>query len=94
MFGLGAANIKTEDNRNKFTPGANEDALTSENVFGVLWNTGFRFYISDHWSLRLDVTGLTYKAEKSKQAGSGNPVTTADKIFTNYDLGLGLNYTF
>lgn len=95
MFGLGAANIKTLDNRNKFTPGANEDELTSENTFGLLWNTGFRFYINDHWSLRLDITGLTYQAEKSKQAGGGsNPITQTDKIFTNYDLGLGLNYTF
>lgn len=94
LFGLGAANIKTLDNRNKFIPGA-ADGLTSENIFGAMWSTGFRFYINEQWSVRLDVTGLVYKADKSKQAGGGsNPVTTASKVFNNYDLGIGLNYQF
>lgn len=94
LFGLGAANIKTLDNRNKFTPGSG-DALTSENVFGGLWNTGFRFYVDERWSIRLDVTGLIYQADKSKQAGGGtNPVTTSSKLYNSYDLGIGLNYQF
>lgn len=94
LFGLGAANIKTLDNRNKFTPGA-VDSLTAENLFGALWSTGFRFYINEKWSARLDVTGLIYQADKSKQAGGGsNPITTASKLYNSYDLGLGLNYQF
>ncbi|HLT22130.1 MAG TPA: outer membrane beta-barrel domain-containing protein [Bacteriovoracaceae bacterium] len=96
MFGLGAANIKTLDNRNKFdTAASNSNTLTSENTFGAMWNTGFRFYIDERWSVRVDVTGLLYKADKSKQSGgSSSPVTTASKIYNSYDLGIGLNYQF
>lgn len=94
MFGLGLANIKTMDNRNKFNPGPDENKLTSENTMGVLWNTGFRFYISDHWSLRLDFTGLSYQADKTKQQEGSSDTSKASKLFSNYDLGLGLNYTF
>jgi outer membrane beta-barrel protein len=92
MFGLGAATITTQDNRNKFTPGADEDKLTNESNVGMLWNTGFRFYISDSWSLRLDFTGLTYQANKTKKSGVSTSETK--KLFSNFDLGLGLNYTF
>jgi len=95
MFGLGAASIKTLDNRNKFDSTAtNFDELTSENSIGLLWNTGFRFYINENWSLRLDVTGQNYKAAKTKQAEGDSTTSSIDKIFSNYDLGLGLNYTF
>lgn len=91
MFGLGLASIKTLDNRNEFDSGAGK-SLTSENAMGILWNTGFRFYMNDHWSIRLDFTGLNYKAEKSREV-NGNQLKT-NRLFSNYDLGLGLNYSF
>jgi outer membrane beta-barrel protein len=95
MFGLGPAQIKSQDNRNKFdTLAANNDELTNEDNMGALWNTGLKFYINEDWSLRLDITGLSYKAAKSKNTGVGTPVTKADKFYHSYDLGLGLNYTF
>jgi outer membrane beta-barrel protein len=95
MFGLGAASITTKDNRKLFdtTPGINQKAKTSENTMGALWNTGLRVYITESWSLRLDITGLTYSADKTKRQGSSSS-TTASKVFTNYDLGVGLNYAF
>lgn len=93
MFGLGAGTITTKDNRNKFTPGANENKLESESNVGAIWNTGLRFYINDSWSLRLDITGQTYSADKQK--GDENGATSkTKKLFTNYDLGLGVNYAF
>jgi outer membrane beta-barrel protein len=92
IFGLGAANIKTLDNRNKFSPGADEDKLTSDNLFGALWSTGFRFYLNENWSIRLDVTGQTFSAER--EVGSiGSPKKTTS-VLTTFDLGLGLNYAF
>ncbi|WPU65740.1 outer membrane beta-barrel domain-containing protein [Peredibacter starrii] len=94
MFGFGVGTITTKDNRNKFdTAAANTNALTDESQTGALWNTGFRFYINEHWSLRLDLTGQTYKADKTKKAGTG-PTSTTSKLYNNYDLGLGLNYAF
>jgi outer membrane beta-barrel protein len=96
MFGLGFANITTKDNRNKFNTvvsASEQNELTSESTMGALWNTGFRFYINESWSLRIDVTGLTYKAEKTTQDTAGTD-SKSSKLFTNYDLGLGLNYAF
>lgn len=91
QFGLGAASITTEDNRKLFESFSSNE-LTSENQIGALWNTGFRFYINQHWSVRLDITGLTYKANKTTgTAGNGSE---SSKLFTYYDLGLGLNYAF
>lgn len=92
MIGLGAANIKTLDNSNKFA-NTTDNTLSSENLMGILWNTGLRFYISENWSLRLDFTGLNYKAEKSRDTNTGNNLKT-NKIFSNYDLGVGLIYSF
>lgn len=95
MFGLGAASITTLDNRNKFDSSAsNFNELSSENTMGLLWNTGFRFYISESWSLRLDFTGLNYKASRTKKMQNATATSKSDTIYSNYDLGLGLNYTF
>ncbi|HXH29952.1 MAG TPA: outer membrane beta-barrel domain-containing protein [Bacteriovoracaceae bacterium] len=95
MFGLGAANVSTLDNRNKFNPSSfDEDTLTKENVLGILWNTGFRFYLSEHWSIRTDITGINYRANKTKKSQFASGTSNAEKIFGNYDLGIGLNYSF
>lgn len=95
MFGLGVGSITTKDNRNKFdTTAANQDSLTSESVIGALWNTGFRFYINESWSLRLDLTGQTYSADKTKKTQAATETSKATKLFNNYDVGLGLNYAF
>ncbi|MCM2350021.1 MAG: outer membrane beta-barrel domain-containing protein [Bacteriovoracaceae bacterium] len=95
MFGLGVGSITTKDNRNKFdTTAPNQDSLTSESVIGALWNTGFRFYINESWSLRLDLTGQTYSADKTKKTQAASETSKATKLFNNYDVGLGLNYAF
>ena len=92
MFGLGLASIKILDNRNELdTPPSN--TLTSSNALGVMWNTGLRVYISETWSLRIDITGLHAKPKKENLVSSGNSVTT-NSLFSNYDLGIGLNYAF
>jgi outer membrane beta-barrel protein len=92
MFGLGLASVKVLDNRNQFdTPSSS--TLTSSNALGVMWNTGLRVYLNDHWSLRLDFTGIHAKPKNEKIVDNGNTVTTSS-IFSNYDLGVGLNYAF
>jgi outer membrane beta-barrel protein len=94
MFGVGVGSITTRDNREKFVAGPNENKLTEESIIGGLWNTGFRFYINESWSLRLDLTGQTYKADKTKKSGTSGPTSKASKLYNNYDVGLGLNYAF
>lgn len=96
MFGLGVASVNTEDNRNLFNstlPASSQRSLETENTLGALWNIGLRFYINTNWSLRLDVTGVTYKADRVKGDVSASPQMSSD-YFTDYDLGLGLNYAF
>lgn len=92
MLGLGAASIKTLDNSRRFA-NTSDTSMTSENLMGVLWNTGLRFYINESWSVRVDITGLNYQAKKSRRVNAGNELKT-NKVFSNYDLGLGLNYAF
>jgi outer membrane beta-barrel protein len=95
MFGLGIGSISTKDNRNKFdTTATDQDELTQENHIGALWNTGFRFYLNESWSLRLDLTGQAYKADKTNKTQAATETTKASKVYNNYDLGLGLNYAF
>jgi outer membrane beta-barrel protein len=92
IFGLGMGNFKTQDNRKEFGTNSSEE-LTSENNSGYIWTTGFRFYISESWSLRLDITGMHYQALQSRQDDS-NDDYTKKSWFHTYDLGIGLNYTF
>ncbi len=92
MFGLGLANVQTKDNRNQFGT-TSLNTKTSESNMGAMWNTGFRFYINENWSLRLDVTGLTFKAKRTTQ-DTNNVKSETSKLFTTYDLGVGLNYAF
>lgn len=88
MFGVGATSVSTKDNRNKFLPGK-PDTLTSETNTAATWSTAMRFYISDHWSLRMDFTGMHYNAERKTSNTSGKK-----QMFSNYDFGLGLMYAF
>jgi len=93
MFGLGLASINSLDNRNDFDANsATTGSLTSENSIGALWNTGLRFYLNDNWSLRLDFTGIHAKPKKANEI-NGNTIKT-NNLFSNYDLGFGLNYAF
>jgi outer membrane beta-barrel protein len=91
IFGAGLASINTLDNSKEFeTP--SDKSLTSESNMGLLWTTGMRFYITEHWSLRVDFMGMHYNAKKSSKKNSNQLET--DLLFSNYDLGLGLNYSF
>lgn len=95
MFGAGVGTITTKDNRNKFdTAAQNQDELTTESTVGAIWNTGLRLYLNENWSLRLDLTGQTYKADKTKRTSSSGPVSKASKLNNEYDIGLGVNYAF
>lgn len=91
MFGLGLASLKTLDNRNEFDAGT-DGSLTSDTNMAALWNTGLRVYLNENWSLRLDFTGLHAKPDGAKQS-NGSEIK-ANSIFSNYDLGVGLNYAF
>jgi len=94
MFGLGVAQITSLHNGNELDPAASSlSKLSSEDKMGALWNTGIRFYLSESWSLRVDITGLHYNAEKTRILENDSNSSKAQKLFSNYDLGIGLNFT-
>lgn len=90
MFSAGLASMSTKDNRKEFDVPSNK-TLTSESLIGASWNTGFRFYVTEAWSIRLDFTGLHAKPKKATV--NGQELKT-NSLFSSYDMGVGLNYTF
>jgi outer membrane beta-barrel protein len=92
MFGLGVASVKTLDNRDEL-PTPPSSTLVSSSTLGAIWNTGLRVYISDNWSLRIDFTGIHTKPQSENVKSAVKSITTSS-IFSNYDLGVGLNYAF
>lgn len=93
LFGAGAASIGTKDNRKRFD-NQNDSTLTSENSVGLLWTTGMRFYIDQHWSFRLDFTGMNWRADRFGKPQTSGTVRKKMDYFNNYDVALGLNYSF
>lgn len=95
MLGGGLASITTLDNRNKFdTSVQGTGKLTSESNVGAIWNSGLRFYITENWSARLDVSGTHYRAARTRQVEGVATTSKSTALFSAYDFGLGLNYTF
>ena len=92
MFGAGAANVSTLDNRQEFGTASSSD-LTSETVLSPTWMTNFRFYITQNWSAEIRFEGLHINADVARQDSSKDERT--EKSWTHYyDFKLGLNYTF
>jgi outer membrane beta-barrel protein len=93
LFGAGLTNITTKDNRARFV-NQNDGHLTSETSMGILWTTGMRFYIDQHWSFRLDFTGMNWQADRYGKPQTSGQIQKKKDWFNNYDVALGLNYGF
>ena len=94
LFGFGGSTISTEDNRKEFNrDSADQDTLTQESSFALSWFTGFRFYLSDSWSARVDFKGTHSNADRAVQDGT-NDFKLQKSWFHYYDFQVGLNYTF
>lgn len=87
LFGAGFASITTLDNREEFN---NDDStLTSESNTTFSWMTGFRFYITDSWSFRMDVRAIHLNAEMVIDDDD------SEKQWSHYyNFNLGMNFTF
>lgn len=88
IFGLGAARLADKNNRGKLI-NPTDDRLTDETHTALMWGTGPRFYISEHWSIRLDLTVLNYKGNKQLDTNLEKSTN-----FSNYDLTAGINFSF
>jgi outer membrane beta-barrel protein len=92
MFGIGYASIKNSDNRNQFI-NITDKSLAEETNSGLIWSTGLRFYITPSWSTRIDFTALRYEADFFVEDGATFK-SGGKEWFNNYDLTIGVNYTF
>lgn len=93
MFGLGAAQVQSEDNRREFNI-VKSTAMTAESNMALMWSTAMRFHINEAWSFRIDFTGYHYNAKRTSRTGIGATPFTKKQLFSNYDMGLGLVFAF
>lgn len=92
MFGLGFAQLNTEDNREEVTVTANEQ-ITTEALTGLSWLIAWRFFLNQSWSVRFDITAFHYQADRYIDTGASTSDTKED-WFHQYDMGVGLNFSF
>lgn len=89
IFGAGAASFTDENNSNKINTTSNSNLPIEETNTGFMWEAGMRFYLSEMWSLRLNMTTVHYQATRA-----GRNSASEKTWFDNYDLGAGINFTF
>lgn len=94
LFGAGVSSITTNDNRNEFNKNSvDKDTLTSESSIAYSWFTGFRFFINENWSSRVDFKGTHSNADRAID-NNASGFDLKKSWFHYYDFKLGINYTF
>jgi outer membrane beta-barrel protein len=88
IFGLGYGQLKEHNNKLRIQNNspAFEGIETVESHSGVLWTAAMKFYVSEDWSIRADLTGFSYSTDNISTAGTSYQ--------TNIDAVLSLGYTF
>jgi outer membrane beta-barrel protein len=88
-FSLGGALLDTTTKYRLGTP--NEDRAADEALKALVIGTSQQFFLSHHWSVRLDVTGSFYSATYKLNAARTD-VSPETTWFSNFQYGLGLGY--
>jgi outer membrane beta-barrel protein len=88
ILGIGFAKLEETNNKNEILTSGGDTTLTTESHTGIMWDLGTKFYITDMWSLRVDLNAVHYKATEAKATGA------AEQWYSNYDLvfALGVNF--
>ena len=87
IFGLGYAQLKEKNNKLRFTVGqAAEGIETEESHSGIMWQAGMKFYLSESFNIRTDLTAVHYSAD--------NISTTGSSYKSNFDATVSLGYSF
>lgn len=88
IFGVGYASLVEKNNKLRFTEGQSAEGIeTEETHSGIMWEAGLKFYLSESFSVRTDLTAVHYKAENVSGDGSSS-------YKSNYDATVSLGYTF
>ena len=87
IFGVGYAQLKEKNNKLRFTQGqAAEGVETLESHSGIMWEAGLKFYLSESFNIRTDLTAVHYSADNISTAGSSYK--------SNFDATVSLGYSF
>ncbi len=86
IFGLGYAQLTEKNNKLAFQSASLRDVPTTEKHSGVIWEAAMKFYLSESFSTRLDLTAVHFQTNKISTAGT--------TLFSNYDATISLGYTF
>lgn len=85
IFGLGYAQLKEKNNKLDIQNGyASPETLESHS--GVIWEVGMKFYLSESFSVRTDLTAIHYSADNIKTPGTS--------LKSNFDATASLGYSF
>jgi outer membrane beta-barrel protein len=86
IFGLGYAQLKEHNNQLEVQTSGVTISETTETHSGIMWNVGMKFYLTEAFSIRTDVTAIHYSAKNATTAGSS--------YNSNYDTTVALGYAF
>ncbi|OUR98929.1 hypothetical protein A9Q84_05825 [Halobacteriovorax marinus] len=87
ILGIGFAKLTETNNRNEIILNGDK-TLTQETHTGIMWDIGAKFYVSERWSVKFDVTVVNYQALEAKDPGA------QEKWYSNYDLTLAVGLNF
>jgi outer membrane beta-barrel protein len=86
IFGVGYSKLNEANNKLAFQSATLANSVSNESHYGIIWEAGMKFYISESFSTRLDLTAVHYSA---------NNVSTSGSSYTsNFDATLSLGYSF
>ena len=86
MFGLGAAKLEEHNNRNELNDPTDKTETTKTHS-GLVWETSLMFYFTPQWSMRVDLTGIHYRAAMVHDENK-------DTWYTNYDATVSVGFNF
>lgn len=89
VIGLGYATLEETNNNIEFIRDPNDDTPTTESHSGLMWDTGLKFYLSQNFEVRTDLTVIHYKANKPTRTGPGEST-----YYSNWDFSVSLGYRF
>lgn len=81
MIHAGLGQVNTANDRNRVSTAAS--SYTNENHLGIFFGTGINFFLSKHFSIRLDLQGVNFGATGADDK---------DKRFQNFDFTGGLGF--
>lgn len=86
IFGVGYAQLKEKNNKLAFQSAALASQETVEDHSGVIWEAGLKFYLSESFNIRMDLTAVHYS--------TNNISTPGTSLKSNFDATVSLGYSF